>query len=118
MSIYRLENQKLRAITDVNQKIQRDFERRHKCTHGQLPNIVGLHWMDDSSHLLIVAEEPPISICKDAYYFEAYLISIDARRIVEGFTPKEAESRWNDAFGYTLKDVFVELSEEQENTSP
>jgi hypothetical protein len=74
--------------------------------------------MDDSLNLLIVAEEPSISICKDAYYFGAYLISIDAGQIVERFTPKTAESRWKNVFGYVLKDGFERLSEQQKNASP
>lgn len=118
VSIYRLEDQKLGAITDVNQKIERDFERRHKCSEEQSPNIAGLHWMDDSLNLLIVAEEPSIGICKEAYYFGAYLISIDASQIVERFTSKAAESRWKNAFGYVLKDGFERLSEQQKNASP
>lgn len=118
VSVYRLQNQKLRAIADVNQKIQRDFERRQKCTEEQSPNIAGLHWMDDSLNLLIVAEEPSIGICKDAYYFGAYLISIDAGQVVERFTPQAAESRWKNAFGYVLKDGFERLSEQQKNSLP
>jgi hypothetical protein len=116
--IYSLDDNKLRAEHDVNQTVQRDFERRHKCAEGQLPNVAGLHWMNDSQHLLIVAEEPPLGICPDMNYFGGYLISVADGQIIERYSPKTIQDRWKDGLGFRLKDEFEYLSAEQQVALP
>jgi hypothetical protein len=118
VDIYRLENNKLRTEHDVNHTVQREFERRHKCAEGQLPNVAGVHWMDDSQHLLLVAEEPPLGICPDMDYFGGYLISVGDGRIVERYSPEAMEDRWKDVLGYSLKGEFDQLSAEQRAAMP
>jgi hypothetical protein len=114
--IYRLESGSRRYVKGVNSTIHRDFERRHKCSEGQLPNVAGMHWMGDSQRLLIVAEVPPIGICPDMEYFGGYLVSIPTGQIVERYDPQELEDRWKDALGYRLTDDFYQLSAEQKTT--
>jgi len=116
--IYSLDNNKLPTEGDVNRMVQRDFERRHKCAEGQLPNVGGVHWMNDSRHLLLVAEEPPVGICPDMNYFGGYLISVGDGQIVERYSPKTIEDRWTDVLGYRLKGEFEYLSAEQRVALP
>jgi hypothetical protein len=61
--VYRLKEDDLHLVTGVNETIQRDFERQHKCDYGQLPNVAGLKWLGDSEQLVRVAEVPPVGIC-------------------------------------------------------
>ena len=116
--IYSLDDNKLRTEDDVNQTVQRDFERRHKCAEGQLPNVAGVHWMNDSRHLLLVAEEPPVGICPDENYFGGYSISVGDGQIVERYSPNTMKDRWKDVLGYRLKDEFEYLSAEQRVAVP
>lgn len=116
--IYRLEDHKLHCVTDLNQSLQHDFERRHKCSDGQSPNIAGLHWMDDSQQLLIVSEVPPVGICVDMEYFGGYLIAVDSGKIVKRYSPEALKDRWEDVLGYRLKGDFAELSAERRVALP
>ncbi len=116
--IYRIENDKLRYIGSVNQIVQSDFERRHKCSEGQRSNIAGLSWQDDSQHLLVVAEVPPVGICEHIGYFGGYLISVTAHQIVERYSPDAIANRWKDALGYRLKGDYEHLPVEQRAMLP
>jgi hypothetical protein len=117
--IFRLENDELRQVHDVNKAVQRDFERRHKCSEGQLANVAGLRWVDDSQHLLIVAEVPPIGgICTEMNYFGGYLVSVANGQIIERYNPQAVKDRWEDSLGYRLKGDFDLLSLAQRTTIP
>jgi hypothetical protein len=116
--VYGLENNKLSHSDRVNQIVQHDFERHHKCAEGQLPNVAGLLWMNDSKRLLVVAEVPPVSICPDMEYFGGYLISVGDGQIVERYGPSAMEDRWRDVLGDTLKSDFANLSAEQRAALP
>ena len=118
LRIYFVDGDKLHEMKDVNSKIQDGFARRHKCTDGELPNVAGMHWADDSLQLLVVAEQPPISICKGMYYFGGYSVSMKTGKIVERYSPEELEMRWKDVFGDNLKNDFERLSKEEQASLP
>lgn len=118
--IYRLTDNSLLLIP-VNAIIQKDFDRRHKCFDGQVgndPNVAGLKWFDDSDRVVIVAEAPPIGICKDAEYFGGYEVSLASGRILKRFSPQQLADRWGEALGERLKSNLHFLSTEAKATVP
>jgi hypothetical protein len=119
-TIYRLENDTLHQVEGVNRLVQRDFDRHHRCSDGQLPNIAGLRWMEDSQRLVVVAEVPPLGICKDMGYFAGYMVSISGTtsRLLERYSPNAIETQWKDALGYRLKGDLEQLSAEQRAELP
>jgi hypothetical protein len=118
LRIYFVDGDKLHEMKDINSNIEDDFARRHKCTDGQLPNVAGLHWADDSLQLFVVAEQPPISICKGMYYFGGYSVSTKTSQTVERYSPEALETRWKDVLGDRLKGDFEQLSKEERASLP
>jgi hypothetical protein len=85
---------------------------------GNDPNVAGLKWLDDPDRLLVVAEAPPIGICKDAEYFAGYEISLRSGQIVGRFSPQRLADRWGKALGDRLKSNFQYLSAEKRSAVP
>ena len=119
--VYQIEGGRLISLERLNTVVRRDFDRRHKCVEGDIgnaPNVAGLKWLENSDRLLIVAEVPPVGICKDAGYFGGYEISISSGHIVRRFSPKELEDRWGDTLGDRLRGDFESLSIDGKSAEP
>jgi hypothetical protein len=115
VDVYRITGDKLRKIPGVNETVQRDFEHRHRCFDdrsgmGNDPNVAGLKWVDNRDRLIIVAEVPPISLCKDMEYFAGYEILLSSRRIVGRFSPQQLADRWGEVLGERLRSNLQFLS--------
>jgi hypothetical protein len=120
--IYRIMENKLVPV-EVNRIVEREFDRRHKCfdrgtKEGNDPNIAGFKWLGGSDRLLIVAEVPPIGVCKDLEYFGGYEVSLNSQRIVQRFSPQQLADRWGEVLGERLKSNLGYLSREAKATMP
>lgn len=107
--VYQIVGEKLVLVTRPNEIVEKDFNRRHRCSNGQIgnaPNIAGLKWIDASNELIIVAEVAPLGICKEATYFGGYEVSIKSGKIMERFSPQMLVDNWGDALGARLKSDF------------
>jgi hypothetical protein len=118
--IYRLTDNSLLPIS-LNAIIQKDFDRHHRCFDGQVgndPNVAGLKWLDGSDRVLVIAEVPPIGICKKEEYFGGYEISVGSGQIIKRFSPQQLADRWDEVLGERLKSNLRFLSPDAKATVP
>lgn len=118
--VYRISGNEL-VLIQVNRIVSGDFDRHHRCFDGQVgndPNVAGFKWLSGSDRLLMVAEAPPIGICKDAEYFGGYEISLRSREIVERFSPEQLADRWGNMLGERLKSDLAYLSAKSKKALP
>jgi hypothetical protein len=122
--IYVIRRQYIRRVSGASPIVSSAFERHHGCHYryegtdvGNKPNVAGLQW-SDAHHLVIVAEIPPVSICKQMEYFGTYLLSLDEMMIEKSFSPKQSYENWHWAFGTRLCGDFEQLSGDERKTAP
>jgi hypothetical protein len=118
--IYRLTDNGLLQIA-LDATIKKDFDRHHKCFDGQVgndANVAGLKWLDGSDQLLVIAEVPPLGICKEEEYFGGYEISVGSGQIMGRFSPQQLADRWSAVLGERLKSNLSFLSASARATVP
>lgn len=120
--VYRIVENKLVSV-EVNRIIKREFDRRHKCLdrgtgEGNDPNVAGFKWLGGSDRLLIVAEVPPVGVCKDLEYFGGYEVSLNSGTVVQRFSPQQLADRWGEVLGERLKSNLGYLSRDAKVTLP
>jgi hypothetical protein len=113
--VYRVEQDQLTPITQINGIVQKDFERNHRCFDGDTglglrPNLAGFKWLGSSDRLLVVAEVPPTGICREQEYFGGYEIVFPSRRIVRRLSPEQLSDSWGEVLGERLKSNLQFLS--------
>lgn len=111
--VYQVTEDKVVAIPKLASIIQRDFDRHHRCSEqgmGNSPNVAGFKWLDGSQRLLIIAEVPPVGICKEEEYFGGYEIALPSPQIVQRFSPKQLSDTWTQVLGDRLKSNLEFLS--------
>jgi hypothetical protein len=121
VEVYRIEGGRIRRFPGIDRAVRRDFDRRHRCGDediGNDPNIAGLLWVKGTSELLVVAEVPPIGICRESEYFGGYLISVPDGRIITRYSPREIMARWPGLLGERLKSNLHYLSRKQQSMTP
>jgi len=121
--VYRVAHDKLIPITRLSGVVQKDFERHHRCFDavagvGNAPNLAGFKWLGGSDRLLVVAEVPPIGICKEQEYFGGYKIALPSGQIVQRLSPQQLSDQWADTLGERLKSNLEYLSPEAKATVP
>ena len=118
LEIYRIVRNRVRRVSGVSKTIAREFEIHHKCSNGQEPNIAGLKWVTGSDTVLVIAEVPPIGICKQLEYFGGYSVQIPGPQILERFSPQQLIDRWGTTMGERLQGNLQNLSVEDRITKP
>jgi hypothetical protein len=119
--VYRVAQDRLLVIAKFSDIVQKDFERGHKCFDGGVgnaPNVAGFKWLDGSSRLVLVAEVPPLGICKQADYFAGYEIALASQQIIQRFSPQQLRDRWSEVLGERLKGNLTSLSEDARSSIP
>ena len=120
VDVYRISDSKLVQI-HLSSIVARAFDRRHRCSDGQVsndPNTAGFKWLDDSDRLLVVAEAPPVGVCKDANYFGGYEVSLTSRKILQSFSPQQLHDQWDGELGERLRDDLTLLSGDAKTKEP
>ncbi len=111
---YAIDQGHLKRLADVNEIVQREFDRHHECADE---SVAAVKWVGDSNHLLMVAETPWDSNCERGY-FAGYLISLDSGTVIHRYTSREFMRTWNGVIGNRLKDDFRSLKIKQKNAAP
>jgi hypothetical protein len=124
-SIYLLKNQAIVPIRGIGELVSRDFELRNRCAYryertdvGNRPNIAGLKWIDGGDQVIIVAEVPPVGICKAAGYFAGYQVDLNTRRIVATMDPQDLAKNFGQLLGWRLQSDYRELTESERLRKP
>jgi hypothetical protein len=101
---------------DMMKTIQKHFATRHpqlKCVGDT--NVGGLTWLDGSKKAVLIAEIPPSPHCERADgYFEAYVLSIPAGRILQQYSMAETVKRFGSILGPRLLGDVEEQKDERE----
>jgi len=121
VEFYRIAEGKIISIGKVNKTIRSDFEQHHRCFSygiGNDPNIAGLKWLNGSERILLVAEVPPLGICKEANYFGGYEISLSSGDILRRLSPDELTAAWSQVLGERLKGDLELLSAKAKRRVP
>ena len=119
--LYRIVGGEIISIGELSKTVRLDFERRHRCFEygiGNDPNIAGIKWLNGSERILVVAEVPPLGICKEADYFGGYEISTSSDEILRRLSPQELVAGWGQVMGERLKGDFELLSARAKSRMP
>ena len=123
-TIYLIRKAHIEPVSGVTRVVTTKFERRHRCSYsyegadvGNRPNVAGLAW-SDARHLVMIAEVPPIGICKGMGYFGGFSYSIDVRSTQGSYSPKQLSDEWHDSFGPRLADDDMHLSQQEQLAVP
>lgn len=115
--IYRVADNQVEQMPDINRAVQHDFDRRHKCVVSQNgrdivghANIAALGWADGSSQILVVAEAPPNNFCNQSSYFEGFLLSLPGGEILKRYTPQALVHGWSKMLGDRLTGDFTAIN--------
>lgn len=124
-TVYWVEHGHVRVALDPTRLIIKTFNLRHQCKYlvdgadaGSDPNIAGLLWMNGGKELLIIAEVPPVGICKDMQYFGGFLVSVPSGQISERYSPQQLADRWGDVLGERLQSNLKYLSDDAKTRRP
>ncbi len=98
ISVYLLENDSVR-YADVAQEVIRHFKRYYKCDEPEEPNVGAVKWLNDSKQLLLVAEVPPHSTCREMGKFKGYIVDIPSGGILEEIDEKDVRLNWSGYLG-------------------
>jgi hypothetical protein len=125
--IYRVNNDEIEQLPDLYQIVGREFDRQHECTvfHSNSKktvryksSIAGFKWTSGGNQLVVVVEVPQDNICKNAGYFQGYLISIPDERVIERYSSRELARRWKDLLGERLKGDLDSMSTQARDAVP
>src|SRR5579885_3027437 len=111
VDVYRISDSTVVQI-QLSSIVARAFDRRHRCFDGQVsndPNTAGFKWLDGADRLVVVAEAPPVGVCKDANYFGGYEVSLTSRKILQRFSPQQLHDQWDAELGERLRDNLTLL---------
>jgi hypothetical protein len=119
---YRIRNGRIEILADVNELVQRAFDRHHECVFydrgkrfSEEADIGGLKWVENE--LLVVAEVPYDSDC-DRGYFAGYLVSLSQRKVIHRYSARQLMARWESVLGDRLKEDFRNLTVNQKDALP
>jgi len=81
---------------DVSSQAKKDVMRRYQCDEPQNeePNLVAVAWREGSSQLLLVAQVPPHSSCREMGKLFGYIVSVPSGKIVERFSEARLRNEW------------------------
>jgi hypothetical protein len=121
---YRINGRRIERMADINEIVQHEFNRHHKCETWDANNkryveeadIGAVKWVD-SGQLLVVAEVTYDSSC-DRGYFAGYLVSLSERKVVQRYSARELTARWETVLGSRLKADFQDLTAKQKDALP
>jgi len=123
IEVYRVTQDKLHPMTKLSRIVQKDFEHNHRCFDvdtrvGNAPNLAGFKWLDGSQRLLVIAEVPPVGVCKEMKYFGGYEVSLRSGEIKGQFSPQQLADRWGGTLGERLRDDLQSLSADTKRKLP
>jgi len=74
-----------------------------KCDLKESTNLGAAAWLNDSKELLLVAEVPPHSSCKNMGSIVGFRISLQSRKIVEQLSESALRKKWPGTLGCRFK---------------
>jgi hypothetical protein len=123
--VYRVTKDRVVSLLNVNEIVQREFDRRHVCVaydvrgkrYSEEADISAVKWVNGSDQLLVVAETTYDSECARGY-FAGYLVSLSQRKVIQRYSARELMTQWSDVVGDRLKEDFRGLTAEQKDAQP
>jgi hypothetical protein len=92
---------------DLTQQARRDFATRYQCESPndlyEGANMGAIAWVGGSQKLLVAAEVPPHSLCRDMGRVMGYLVSVPSGNILRRYTNRDVRARWGHFLGERLK---------------
>ncbi len=88
---------------NIGQEVVKDFKRHYKCWEPEAPNVGAVTWVEGSAKLLLVAQVPPHSSCREMGKLGGYVVSVPKGRILESMEEKALRARWGGVLGTGLK---------------
>ncbi len=94
----------------VVEEMLKDFAVRFTCEKlGDLKdsaNVAVLHWIKGSSKLLLVAEVPNHSSCKDMGSVMGYIVSVPSGKVLQRLSLRQLRAQWGQFLGERLGGPF------------
>ena len=101
--VYLIEGNRVRRAY-VSQEVAKRFKTTYKCREPEEPNIGGIRWIEGSQRLLLVAEVPPHSSCRDMGKIRGYIVRMPTGKITRELDEKTLVAQWGQWLGVRLKD--------------
>ena|SRR2546422_369590 len=89
---------------DISQAALKDFQSRVSGCPEEKANIAAIGWDGGSKKLLLVAEAPPHSSCRDMGKIHGYLVAVPTGEILAKYDRRSIEKSWGSLLGQRLKD--------------
>ncbi len=82
--------------TDPTPQVQTEFMGTYRCagSTNQVPNIAALDWANGSADLLLVAQVPPDSSCRQMGRIDGYLVAARTGAILGRYSQEQFLKRW------------------------
>jgi hypothetical protein len=87
---------------NIGRHVLKDFKRHYKCWEPELPNVGAVAWIEGSAKLLLAAQVPPHSSCREMGKLRGYVVSVPRGAILESMDEKVLRDRWEDLLGWRL----------------
>jgi hypothetical protein len=87
---------------DLRRLLAPFIEKFPRCDSFAPANVAAVAWLDDGKELLVVAEVPRHSVCRNSGALEGFRISVAAWRISARLSEAELRRLWGNALGPRL----------------
>lgn len=94
-------------LDETNRPIQRDIQslvgpsanKFLLCDPDEVANIGVASWVNGSTEVLVVAEVPPHSSCRNMGSIFGYLVSVESEKVIERISEDDLRKRWANTLG-------------------
>lgn len=101
VKVFMIRNGQTRRV-DVSGEASTDVMRRYKCAEREGPNFGAVAWMHGAGQLVLVAQVPPHSSCRDMGKLFGYMVSVPRGGILRRYSESELRNTWGAALGERL----------------
>lgn len=69
------------------------------CDEKETPNIGAIAWLNNGRDILLVAEVPPHSSCRNMSALSGYLVQVESGKIIEQLSESQLREKWGPKLG-------------------
>ena len=104
---YSLDQDEYPVFRDVESLIRPLADTFPHCDDAEEPNIGAAAWLENGKELLLVAQAPPHSSCRNMGAIVGFRISVDSWKVIERIPENELRKKWGKILGCMIADCPV-----------
>jgi hypothetical protein len=102
VAVYVLEGNGV-ARFDVARTVRESFQKRHPCDEPEDANVGAIAWLGGSKKLLLAAEVPPHSNCREMGKLGGFVVEVPSGRIIQELSDADLRAKWGSSLGERLR---------------